>query len=63
MATVNANLRARYAPCLIDFTKITPATSTWYRDRRHLNQAAQDRRALAALYTLGTMPRSCAGLP
>jgi lysophospholipase L1-like esterase len=60
VAVVNANLRARYAPCLIDFTNITPATSTWYLDRRHLNQAGQDRRALAALYTLATMPRSCA---
>jgi lysophospholipase L1-like esterase len=60
VAVVNANLRARFAPCLIDFTNITPATSTWYFDRRHLNQAGQDRRALAALYTLATMPRSCA---
>jgi hypothetical protein len=59
VAAVNANLRARYGPCLIDFTSITPATSTWYYDRRHLNVAGQDRRALAAFYTLATMPRSC----
>ena len=60
IAALNGLLAARYGPCLIDFTTITPATASWYIDRVHLDPAAQERRAIAATYALKTLPRSCA---
>jgi hypothetical protein len=60
IAKLNGLLAARYGPCLIDFTTITPPTASWYVDRRHLNPAGQERRAIAATYALETLPRSCA---
>jgi hypothetical protein len=56
----NAILKKRYGECLIDFTTITPSTRSWYYDQRHLNDQAQQRRALEAYYALATLPRSCA---
>lgn len=58
---VNALLKARYGPCLVDFTTITPPGKEWYENARHLNAAAQERRALAAYWALATLPRACAG--
>jgi hypothetical protein len=56
---LNGLLVARHGPCLVDFTTITPPTATWYTNWRHLNSAAQERRAIAAYYALETLPRSC----
>jgi lysophospholipase L1-like esterase len=60
IASVNAQLAARYGPCLIDFTTMTPPTGEWYHSSRHVNQAGQRRRAIAAYRTLKSAPRSCA---
>jgi len=60
IATVNARLAARYGPCLIDFTTITPPDRAWYSDDRHLNAAGQARRAIAAYQALRSAPRACA---
>ena len=60
IASINAQLAARYGPCLIDFTTITPPSAEWYVNVRHLNGAAQERRAIAVAQALGSIPRWCA---
>lgn len=58
---LNVEIRRRFAPCLVDFTTITPPTKAFYLDRLHLNDTGQRRRAAEAARALRAAPRACRG--